>query len=64
MVFNHLIGVRFPVGPPNFSMKLLRIGKLGQEKPAIIDSNGIIKDLSSLVEDFSPETINLIHWKQ
>ena len=58
MVFNHLIGVRFPVGPPNFSMKLLRIGKLGQEKPAIIDSNGIIKDLSSLVKDFSPETIN------
>ena len=31
-----------PRGTANFSMKLLRIGKLNQEKPAIIDSNGII----------------------
>ena len=58
MVFNHLIGVRFPVGPPK-SMKLLRIGKLGQEKPAIVDKNGVFKDLSSIIKDLNPETINL-----
>ena len=57
MVFNHLIGVRFPVGPPK-SMKLLRIGNLGQEKPAIIDHNGSIKDLSSIINDLNPKTIN------
>ena len=58
MVFNHLIGVRFPVGPPK-SMKLLRIGKLGQEKPAIVDKNGVFRDLSSIIKDLNPETINL-----
>ena len=58
MVFNHLIGVRFPVGPPNFIMKLLRIGKLNQEKPAIIDNDGAIRNLSSVIKDFDPTTLN------
>ena len=58
MVFNHLIGVRFPVGPPNFDMKLLRVGQPNKEVPAIIDSNGIIRSLSSLIKDLNPETIN------
>ena len=58
MVFNHLIGVRFPVGPPK-PMKLLRIGNLGQEKPAIVDKNGIFRDLSSIIKDLNPETLNL-----
>ncbi|WP_286272837.1 fumarylacetoacetate hydrolase family protein [Thalassotalea hakodatensis] len=34
-------------------MKLLRVGPLGQEKPAAIDKNGDIRDLSYLVEDIS-----------
>ena len=39
-------------------MKLLRIGRLNQEKPAIIDDSNIIRDLSSIIEDLNPETIN------
>ena len=58
MVFNHLIGVRFPVGPPKFNMKLLRVGQSNNEIPAIIDSNGIIRNLSSIIKDLNRETIN------
>ena len=58
MVFNHPIGVRLPVGPPKTNMKLLRIGKLNQEKPAFIDTDGITRDLSSVIQDLYPETIN------
>jgi len=32
-------------------MKLMRVGALGQEKPAILDDNGIIRDLSAHVSD-------------
>ena len=39
-------------------MKLLRIGNPNHEKPAFIDKNGIIKDLSSVIEDFNQKTIN------
>ena len=39
-------------------MKLLRIGNLNQEKAAIIDKNEIIRDLSSVVMDFNPTTLN------
>ena len=39
-------------------MKLLRIGKINQERPAFIDSDGIIRDLSTVIKDFSPESIN------
>ena len=39
-------------------MKLLRIGKIGEEKPAILDKNNNYKDLSSIIEDFSPDTLN------
>ena len=58
MVFNHPIGVRFPVGPPNSIMKVLRVGSLNQEKPAIIDKNDVIRDLSSVILDFNSKTIN------
>ncbi len=34
-------------------MKLLRVGPAGQEKPAILDSNGVIRDLSSVVSDIN-----------
>ena len=37
-------------------MKLLRVGNLGAEKPAILD-NGIIRDLSSVIKDIDRTTI-------
>jgi len=39
-------------------MKLCRIGEIGKEKPAIIDKTNNYKDLSSIVEDFNPDTLN------
>ena len=39
-------------------MKILRIGEKGKEKPAIVDEKGSIKDLSSIIQDFNPETLN------
>ena len=39
-------------------MKLLRLGNTGKEKPAIIDKDGNYCDLSSIVNDFNPETLN------
>ena len=39
-------------------MKLLRFGELGSEKPGILDSEGQIRDLSSIIQDISPSTIN------
>jgi len=39
-------------------MKILRVGEIGREKPAIIDEAGNNRDLSSIIEDFIPETLN------
>ena len=39
-------------------MKLLRIGSLGQEKPAIVDKNGSFRDLSSIINDIDSLNIN------
>ena len=39
-------------------MKLLRCGNKGNEIPAALDKNGKIRDLSSHVSDFNPETLN------
>ena len=39
-------------------MKFLRVGHLNEEKPSIIDKDGIIRDLSSIIEDLNPSTIN------
>ena len=39
-------------------MKLCRIGNVGEEKPAIIDEENNFRDLSSLIEDFNPDTLN------
>ena len=39
-------------------MKLLRFGKKGKEKPGVLDKDGIIRDVSSIVADFGPETIS------
>ena len=46
------------MGPPNSIMKVLRVGSLNQEKPAIIDKNDVIRDLSSVILDFNSKTIN------
>ena len=39
-------------------MKLLRCGNKGNEKPAALDRDGKIRDLSSIVSDFNPENLN------
>ena len=38
-------------------MKLLRYGEPGQEKPGMLDRNGLIRDLSGHVNDISDETL-------
>ena len=32
-------------------MKLLRIGDRGQERPAVLDADGVARDLSGLIGD-------------
>ena len=39
-------------------MKLLRVGKKGNEKPAILDKGGKIRDISSYVSDLNPDHLN------
>tara|TARA_B100001758_G_scaffold234280_1_gene233322 strand:- start:174 stop:1022 length:849 start_codon:yes stop_codon:yes gene_type:complete len=39
-------------------MKLLRIGDVGSEKPALIDKENKYRDLSSIIKDFNPDTLN------
>ena len=39
-------------------MKLLRVGKKGKEKPAILDKNNKIKDISSIISDLNPKNLN------
>jgi len=39
-------------------MKFLRCGSKGKEKPAVLDKNNKIRDLSSYISDLNPENIN------
>ncbi len=39
-------------------MKLLRVGQKGKEKPAVLDKNGKIRDLSSNIKDLNPKNLN------
>jgi 2-keto-4-pentenoate hydratase/2-oxohepta-3-ene-1,7-dioic acid hydratase in catechol pathway len=39
-------------------LKLVRFGRKGKEKPGVIDKNGVVRDVSSLVPDYTPETIS------
>jgi len=39
-------------------MKLCRFGPAGQEKPGIIDADGAIRDLSSIVADIGPDSLS------
>ena len=38
-------------------MKLLRVGPVGQERPAILDKDGGVRDLSALVDDIAGVTL-------
>ena len=40
-------------------MKLLRVGEKGKEKPAILDKNNKIRDLSSYIKDFDSDNLTL-----
>ena len=39
-------------------MKLCRIGEQGSEKPTIIDEDNNYRDITSIIPDFNPDTIN------
>ena len=39
-------------------MKLLRVGQKGQEKPAALDKDGKIRDISSHISDLNPDHLN------
>ena len=39
-------------------MKLLRVGDANNEKPAVLDKDNNIRDLSSIIDDFTPQTLN------
>ena len=39
-------------------MKLLRVGELGKETPAILDDENKIRDLSKIIKDFEPDFLN------
>lgn len=38
-------------------MKLLRFGPKGQEKPGLVDADGVIRDLSSVVDDIAGDVL-------
>tara|TARA_B100001123_G_C15301734_1_gene1021269 strand:- start:52 stop:894 length:843 start_codon:yes stop_codon:yes gene_type:complete len=39
-------------------MKLCRIGKVNEEKPAVIDKDGNYRDLTPIIKDLDPSTLN------
>ena len=39
-------------------MKLLRCGSAGKEIPAVLDKNGIIRNLTTIIPDLTPNTLN------
>ena len=39
-------------------MKLLRLGNIGSEKPALIDNQNNFRDLSSVIGDLNPDNLN------
>ena len=45
-------------------MKLLRVGEKNKEKPAILDRNGIIRDLSNHIHDLDPANLNFVTFEK
>ena len=45
-------------------MKLLRFGPEGQEKPGLLDAEGQIRDLSALLDDYTPRLLGREAWGQ
>lgn len=43
-------------------MKLMRIGAVGAEKPALLDENGIIRDLSNVINDIDGASLEDTSW--
>src|SRR5690242_370888 len=39
-------------------MKLLRYGPAGQEKPGLMDADGVIRDLSGVIADITPDQLS------
>ncbi len=39
-------------------MKLLRYGPIGQEKPAMLDAQGVVRDLSGIIADITAQTLS------
>ena len=39
-------------------MKLLRHGPAGEEKPGLLDGDGVIRDLSGVIDDIAPQTLD------
>jgi ureidoglycolate lyase len=39
-------------------MKLCRFGPAGQEKPGMVDAGGIVRDLSAVIDDITPEVLS------
>ncbi|MGH8430213.1 MAG: 2-hydroxyhepta-2,4-diene-1,7-dioate isomerase, partial [Solimonas sp.] len=38
-------------------MKLMRCGVKGAEKPALVDAQGVVRDLSGMLADITPHTL-------
>jgi len=45
-------------------MKLLRFGARGQEKPGLLDADGVIRDLSSQIPDVTPDVLSASRLQQ
>ena len=45
-------------------MKLIRYGKVGKEKPGLLDPEGILRDLSALVPDIGPDQLSAASLKK
>ena len=39
-------------------MKLMRHGPIGSEKPALVDAQGVVRDLSGVLSDIVPATLS------
>ena len=43
---------------PAAGVKLLRYGPKGQERPGLLDADGIVRDLSGILDDITPEVLS------